>query len=363
MMWMLWRRRKALAILVGASLLVAGVVSLLMEKVYESTATIVAPKEGSGGILGGMTTSLLLQQAPALQLPSLTPNRDLVLSVLKSRTMAEALVQRFGLQERYRARYVEDAVRALQNRSAIALSREGIILIKVEDSDPRKAAEIANEYVTQLNRAISKFSAGDAGNQRAFLTQQLARAKADLGSAEESLRLFQERNRAVVLQDQARGAIEAAARLKGEIMATEIQLEVVKSFATESNPDVQTLRRKVEGMKRQLGEMQYGVGTDQAAQRSDLSFMRFPGVGMELARLTRDVKIQETLVTLLVQQTEQARMAEGRDYPMVQVLDQAIPAERPSRPRLVLNLLLAGITSLLVGLGGAVLIDSRRSSA
>ena len=83
---------------------------------------------------------------------------------------------------------------------------------------------------------------------------------------------------------------------------------------------------------------------------------------MELARLTRDVKIQETLVTLLVQQTEQARMAEGRDYPMVQVLDQAIPAERPSRPRLVLNLLLAGITSLLVGVCGAVLIGSRRSS-
>jgi uncharacterized protein involved in exopolysaccharide biosynthesis len=361
MIWMIWRRRKALAVLVAVSLVVAGGTSLLMDKVYESTATIVAPKEGSGGLLGGLTTSLLLQQAPALQVPSLTPNRDLVLSILKSRTMAEALVQRFGLQERYRVRYIEDAVRAIQQRSAISLSKEGIISIRVEDADPQKAADIANEYVTRLNRAISKFSAGDASNQRVFLTQQLARAKTDLSAAEEALRFFQERNRAVVLQDQARGAIEAAARLKGEIMATEIQLEVVKSFATESNPDVLALRRKVEGMKRQLGEMQYGAATDQATQRSDLPFMKFPGVGMELARLTREVKIQETLVTLLVQQVEQARMAEGRDYPMVQVLDPAIPSERPSRPRLFLNLALAGVASVLLGIGGIVVIESRRS--
>ena len=41
----------------------------------------------------------------------------------------------------------------------------------------------------------------------------------------------EERNRAVVLQEQTRGAIEGAARLKGEIIAAEVQLQVTRNFA------------------------------------------------------------------------------------------------------------------------------------
>ncbi|MEE8160943.1 MAG: hypothetical protein V3T61_04830 [Acidobacteriota bacterium] len=45
-----------------------------------------------------------------------------------------------------------------------------------------------------------------------------------------------------------------------------------------------------------------------------MPFARVPEVGMELARLTRDVKVQETLVTLLSQQLEQARLADARRW-------------------------------------------------
>jgi uncharacterized protein involved in exopolysaccharide biosynthesis len=73
-------------------------------------------------------------------------------------------------------------------------------------------------------------------------------------------------------------------------------------------------------------------------------------VGLELARLTREVKVQDTLVALLTQQFEQARLNEARDLPVVQVLDQAVPAERPSKPRLLLNVVLAGLSSFVGGL-------------
>jgi uncharacterized protein involved in exopolysaccharide biosynthesis len=63
----------------------------------------------------------------------------------------------------------------------------------------------------------------------------------------------------------------------------------------------------------------------------------------------RDVKVQETLVTLLTQQVEQARLAEARDLPVVQVLDRAVVPQRHVKPRLRLNLALAGVTSLFAG--------------
>ena len=118
-------------------------------------------------------------------------------------------------------------------------------------------------------------------------------------------------------------------------------------------------------MKRQLAQMQYGEdgsGRQGASVSGDgrgdfyVPPARLPEVGLELTRLVREVKVQETLVTLLTQQFEQVRIAEARDMPIVQVLDRAVPAVYPSKPRLWLNLALAGTGSLLAGLCLAFLL-------
>ena len=242
-----------------------------------------------------------------------------------------------------------------------------VISIKVEDVDPWAAAEIANFYVAQLDRLVMQYGVGEAGRQGRFLTEQLARAKVGLDITEETLRRFQEKNRAIVLQEQTRGAIEAAARLKGEIIAAQVQLEVMRNFATEANPVVINLRRRIDEMNRQLGQMEYGGGTGvqalPAGERRDFSvpFARVPEVGLELARLTREVKVQETLVTLLTQEVQHARINEARDLPTVQVLDRAVPAVRHSRPRFGLNLAFAGMTSLVAGVFLAFLLEYVRT--
>ena len=179
------------------------------------------------------------------------------------------------------------------------------------------------------------------------------------------MRRFQEQNRAIVLQEQTKGAIEAAARLKGEIMAAEVQLQVMRNFATDANPEVIAIRRRVDEMNRQLAQMQYGSATvaqPGSRDRGDFTvpFAKVPEVGLELVRLTRDVKIQEVLVTLLTQQLEQARLAEARDTPVVQVLDRAVPAERYARPRAALNSGLAVGVSLVFGTFLAIALESRR---
>jgi uncharacterized protein involved in exopolysaccharide biosynthesis len=213
-----------------------------------------------------------------------------------------------------------------------------------------------------LDQLVARFSTGEAGRQRGYLTEQLAKAKVGLDVAEESLRRFQEQNRAIVLQEQTKGAIEAAARLKGEIMAAEVQFQVMRNFATENNPEMVTLRRRIDEMNRQLVQMQYGETVSRSAGTSrrdfNVPFAKVPEVGLELARLTRDLKIQETLVTLLTQQAEQARLMEAKDMPVVQVLDRAVPGERPVRPRVAVNVAVAGLAGLFVGILLAIVLDS-----
>lgn len=309
-------------------------------------------------MLSTLAASGLIQQLPGISIPSLTPTRDTFISILKSRTMAQDIVEQFNLKERYQAEYLSDAIKALQGATDIKVSKEGVISVTVEDTDPKLAADIANFYATNLDRLLARFGTSEASRQRAFIAEQLAKAEKDLHNAEEALKRFQQRHKAINLDAQIKGEIDAIAELKGQIMASEVQLEVMRNFATEANPEVINLRKRISEMKRQLAQLQYGKGwvlpsesrnPGEPRQEIHLPVVSVPQVGMEFARLVRDLKVQETLYTLLAQQYEQAKIAEAKDMPTVQVLDKAVPAERKSKPKIRLNMMLAGVVSLFLG--------------
>ena len=365
-----WRQHRLVLAALVLALLVAFAMTIVTPKRYEAVATLITPRENaSASLLSGLAAaSGILQQAPATLPSSMMPNRDLILGVLKSRSVAQAVSERFGLAARYRVRYAEDAVRRVRDATTVTTSREGVVSVTVEDTDPKLAADMANFYVEEVDRRVAQYSIGEAGRQRVFLSQQLARTKVDLDEAEQSLRRFQEQNRAIVLQEQTRGAIEAAARLKGEILAAEVQLQVMRSFATDANPEMMALRRRIDEMNRQFGQMNYGAGvaTDPSDRRRardfTVPFAKVPELGLELARLMREVKIQETLVGLLTQHVEQARLTEAKDLPIAQVLDRAVPAERHSRPRLSINLAIGSMIGFAAGCLLAFIREARGRS-
>lgn len=364
-----WRvvrtRGRLIVVLCVIAVLATMAVSLWLPKIYESTVTILTPDERGSRNLGLMTAlaaSGVAQSVPGLSIPSMTPQRDIFVSILKSRTMAQEVVKRFHLQERYEVAFLSDAVRRLAGATTVSLSKDGVISVKVEETDPRLAADIANFYVANLDQMLTRFAATEASKQRVFIADRLTETERELRRAEEALRQFQEANKVIALQEQARGAAETGAQLKGEIMASEVQLEVMRKFATEANPEVVKLKQRIQEMKRQMAQMQYGKGWVLPAEnhnpgeprgepRSEIyiPFAQVPELGLEVARLMRDVKVQETVYTLLTQQLEQAKIAEARDMPTVQALDTAVPADRKSKPKIKLNMALAGITSLLVG--------------
>ena len=363
----IWKYRWLTGILCSTSVLAALIFGLLSPKIYESRVTILSPREtGSGGLLSALGAAGIAQQIAGVSIPSLVPNRDLLISVLKSRLIAKDVVERFNLKERYKTIALEEVVEAAKNIPKVSATKEGLIEIKVEDTDPKMAADMANFYVERLDGLVSKFGTTAVSRQRRFISGQLEKTGKELKAAEEELRAFQEKNRAVSIGQQASGAIEAAAGLKGEIVASEVQLQVMRNFATESNPDVIRLTRRIGELKRQLGQAQYSAGLDLPALTDNpghpqkeiyVPTAKMPKLGLELARLTRDLKVQETVYTLLTQQFEQAKIAEAQDSPVVQVLDRAVPAIYKSKPKIKLNMALAGAVSIFLGIFLAFLLE------
>ncbi len=362
------RGRMILGITVVSVLTVGLLTYFVLPKIYASTTTILAPRESGAGA-GGLAAALAASGAGQFLSAIISPtgsNRDAFVAILKSRTMAQEMVDRFKLKEYYKARFTDEAIKRLQGATSITVSREGVIAVKVEAEDPKLAADIANAYTTILDRTFAKLGTTDASRQRAFIAERLDKTEKDLRKSEEALRRFQEDNKAIVVQEQARTAIEAAAQVKGQIAAAEVQLEVMRAFATENNPQVIQQKKQIVEMKRQLAQMQYGRGLDlpsenenpgQPRREFQIPFTKVPELGMELLRMTRDLKVQETVYSLLTAQFEQAKINEARDTPMVQVLDKAVPAERKSKPSTVMNTALAAFLSFFASVFLAFFLD------
>lgn len=342
--WMvIVRRRKMIAWAGALAFVISVVISLLIPKSYVSTTSVMPPQQESSinGALGSAVPGSLTGLASSFIGESSTT--DLWVGVLRSRTVKDGIIERFKLREEYGKSTLEDTRKTLDKKVSIELSDEDIVSVSVEDRDPGRASEIANAFIEELDRMNKTVVMTSGQRMRAFAEKRLAEAKAELSKTEEALRGFQEKNKAVQLDAQSQAIIESAGILKGQLMAKEVALETLLSYAAPTHPQVDLLRSEIKGLQVRLREIETG-----RPGRRDI-FMptdTIPELSFQYARLLRDAKIQETLFDLLTQQYEMARMQEAKDSPTVQVLDIAKPPDKKARPKRALMVALSTFSAL-----------------
>ena len=141
-----------IVILVIGAALIAYTYSLTMPKIYSSTASVLPPEIDAKG------TSSLAKLGRNLNigvLPNLSgggSTTDIVMAMLKSRRMAEDIINEFNLKKVEGFEYLIETIDYLRSNTKINVSREDVISIAVESSDKQRAADIANFYVANLNK-------------------------------------------------------------------------------------------------------------------------------------------------------------------------------------------------------------------
>jgi len=333
------------------------VVSFFLPKIYESTATLLPQLESNNGVgLGALFASGAASSAAqslGISLPGspATPT-DVFTAMLKSRIMADDIIRRFNLMEHYETKTMHDARGSLEGATRIVVTKEKVIKVAVEDKDPQLASDIANFYVSNLDRLNQTLSVSKARENRKFIEQRVAETQTALVKVEDALKEFQTQNRTVAIEAQSKAMIEATAMIQAQIMAQEVQLQVMGSYLSSNNPEIARVQSSISELRKQLQIMETGKSGKERLPGDRLrpAITSVPTLALEYGRLARDLKVQETLYALLISQYEQAKLTEARDTPTVQVLDPAIPAERKSRPKILLNVLIAGILSLFVGI-------------
>jgi uncharacterized protein involved in exopolysaccharide biosynthesis len=360
----LLKHRKLIGYSVGTAFLFSIILSLLLPKMYLATARVMPPQENNSAIsallsnsdnpLSGLAGGLIGNQSTAA----------LYAGIMKSRSVADILIEKFNLKDLYSKKYIEDVYAKLEDRSTFKISKKDqIITVSVLDRDPERAADMANTYVEMLDQTNRNINVTQGKRKRLFLEDRLKEVRTDLSDAEMQLKAFQEKYNLVSIEEQAKVAIEGAAEIKGQIIAAQTELQVLKQFGTEKQIEAVMLKAKIEGLQKQLESMEQGIKPETnisnpstAIKDSNfyIPFDDLPRLGMQFMRLTREAKIQEKLFELLIAQYEIARIEEAKDVDTIQVLDWAVSPEKkvsPKRIRIVISIvLMAFIIAMIVAL-------------
>lgn len=343
-----WRRLLIVNTLVAA-VLTLFVMRLFFPDWFTATTSMMPPEKDAGslGFAAGMLPSGLssLLGGSGLALPGLASPSDLYASILKSRTVSMAVIEKHGLKEVFGAKLDSEALAELHSHTSVIVRSEGIINVSYEDTDPERAAAIANSFIDELNRVNQENLVSKARAMREFIEGRLNESVVDLTLAEEALEAFQKEHNAVALDEQVRAAINAIADLRGQLVFAEIELGVMKKSLSPNNTRYKNQEFKIQQIRKQLERMERGDEAFPDSSILNVPLSEAPELGLAYARLMRDLKIEETIFEMLKQQYEQAKIQEMRDTPTVQVLDFARVPEMKSRPRRTIIAAMAGVMS------------------
>lgn len=354
----IWQGRRLVAVITLIPTILALIASLTLPRTYLAEATIL-PTETSDAS-HALAIGLASQLGPAAGLLGGMGSRkiaDLVV-VLNSRRVAERVISRSKLDHELTGwNNQNDLVRMVMDMADVTAPtlKSKVIRIKVRAPEAELAAAICNAYVAELKEILDDIGYNGAKRDRQFIEAQLIRSKEDLGIAENKLAEFQAKNQLTSLPEtittliQSIGDIEyqrteTTARLQSTVETLNLARSKVNSFQV--NPiRVSELEIKQKSL----------LAEEQALLEANKQFKdrlsELPMQATILARLQRDVQVQNALYLALKQQHETALIDENRDSAAFIVLDHAAPPEKPIGPKHLQNVLLG----LLVGLMAAII--------
>ena len=387
-LFILWRKRRFVAKNVVIVTVASVIIAFLLPKWYSSEATILSSGAGRFNILSSISPIPISD----FGLSSISEDINTFIAILNSRSVKEYLVKKFDLVNRYDEKDLEFAMVAFEDKMELEVTEEGTLKISVIDKKPEIAKAMVVELLTKLDSVNQQLGMDKGRFNREFLEQRLNETKTDLAIAEIRLKDFQEKTGIIDIVSQISAQYEAYGQIyiqemqaygqlyNQEMIAytelyslkaqTEIQLNVSKVTLNPNNPAVKRYEIMLNEQEKQLDLITSSLdkqlldiilGFEKIEGKNlinelehlptMINFDNFPLLGMENARLIRELTIQNTLLELLLPQYETARLEESKNIPTLQVIDEpkvAINKTKPIRSLIVIaSVIMAFLLSIV----------------
>lgn len=319
----MWRRP---LLMVGVPLLASAVAlggSYLVQPTFTARVSFLPPQQQQSGAAGALASLGAL--AGIASSVSARNTGDQYLALVQSTTVADRMVERFDLIQRYEKQYRVDARKALTENTRVALGRkDGLISLEVDDHDPKTAASMATAYVEELRALTAGLALTEAQQRRAFFERQLKQVREKLTEAQRALSATGVNMGA--LKAEPKATAEGLAKLKAELTTAEVKLQVLRQAMSDNAAEVLAQSGLVSALRAEMAKQ--GRNEEPAEQGSYITAYR-------------DYKYQEALFDQIARQYEIARIDESRDGGQLQLVDKAEVPERKTKPKRSIFMLVA----------------------
>lgn len=325
-------RRRLLATASMITALLVFALSLLLANTFKATTLVMPPDHSSSSALSLLGASSASSAIPSGALAALNvkSSLDLYVALMLSPIAEDEVIDQFHLDSLYRRSHRSQTRKKLESNTQIqADPKSGIISVSVTDKSPERAAAMANAIVTAFEKLSSHLAITDAAKRRLFFERQLAETKERLSGDEDKLRNTSARTGVLEPEGTARAIIGYEEQLRGQLAAKTVELESMKVYLSDDNPQVQVAKREVESLRTQA---------DKLAAKSNGGETAYTNAGASTASLDyvrnlRDVKTDETLYELLLKNLEIAKLDEAREGNVIQVVSPATPPDMKDGPQ------------------------------
>jgi uncharacterized protein involved in exopolysaccharide biosynthesis len=344
-------RKWLIAKVTGIAMLIGVVLCFTLPVRYSATTKIMPPQQTqstasmlmmnqltSGG--GGSLTALA---GGGLGLKN--PN-DIYIGLLTSRPIADAIIQKFDLAKVYHSKDLTKAREKLAGFTAVTSEKAGFLSVTVTDKDKNRVAEMANAYIDQLRILTKSLAVTEASQRRLFYEEQLKQTKDALVAAEHAFQQVQQKKGLVQLDAQAKAMIEGIAALRAQVATKQVEVQALRSYSTEKNPDVQLAEKELSSLRVEEARMEQSNHSPGVA---GLGLGNVPAAGLEYLRAAHELAYRQALFDMMMKQYDAAKLDESKVAAIIQVVEPAIVPDHKSSPKRSLIVLFFTIAGLLAG--------------
>jgi tyrosine-protein kinase Etk/Wzc len=326
---------------------------------YEAEIMIVPLRGGHGP--GSLAT--LLAGIP-LGLEERHSEIDRIERVLRSRSVTDAVIDRFDLIRRYQAGNVENTRRRLWSSCSAAADKEKkVVRLSCEDEEPLVARHMADSFAQRADLGLRQLARSSASEERRFVEARMAIAERALEESSSALRTYQEKHGIVDPIAQASAVVSVTASLQRQLLSHGVRLAYTGGFAADRESSMLRLRQQIAAIDAELRALESGPPSRSQADDPTGSgvdpfppALLVPALRAELEALVREHKVRLTVGAMLAMRHEALLLQEMRNLSSFVVFDPAALPTRRVRP--TFRILPPGfVAGVLLG----VLFISRRS--
>ena len=252
------------------------------------------------------------------------------------------LVAREGVEFNLRQSSRIKAINNLQEEIKVSEKgkKTGILRISLDGEDPalisRIIDSVANLYLRQNVERMSE----EAESGLKFLQRQLPLIKDEMEAAEIELNSYRMSKSSVDLTLEAQSLLDRIITIEAQLAELEVKRADISKKYTDVHPIMITLVNHEAKLKEQL-------------EKINSRAHGLPKTQQEILRLSRDVEVATTIYTQLLNKVQELKVAKAGTVGNVRIIDTALTAEKPIKPKKAMIVLLSLVLGIFLGIAVA----------